>query len=237
MESVLQSQTTSDIKTDYMKLLVTQLQNQNPLEPMSNSDMTAQLTQFSQLEQLEAMGRSFDGVLASMKQSYGGSLLGKNVSFSIDDGQGGSVTKTAVVNEILTNPATGETQLKVLEGTGGETTELVNDPYTGKSYLRMIESKPIEHTVSLDEVTMVNADGAGLLDIRNATNRQFASSLVGKNIRFNKLVDPATGELEELTGQVESVETNPYTGLNSVNVEVKGTRHVVELDRIRAITQ
>ncbi|MCH8217810.1 MAG: hypothetical protein IH892_13685, partial [Planctomycetes bacterium] len=63
MVSVLQSPTTSDIKTDYMKLLVTQLQNQNPLDPMSNSDLTAQLTQFSQLEQLEAMGRSFDGVL------------------------------------------------------------------------------------------------------------------------------------------------------------------------------
>lgn len=218
-------------------LLIAQLQNQNPLEPMSNSDMTAQLTQFSQLEQLAAMGRSFDGVLASMKQSYGGSLLGKNVSFSIDDGQGNSVTKTAVVSEILTNPATGETRLKVLEGTGGETTELVNDPYTGKSYLRLVESKPIEYTVPLEDVTMVNADGAGFLDIRNSANRQFASSLVGKTIRFSKLIDPATGELEELSGRVESVETNPYTGLNSVNVEVEGTRHVVELDKIRAITQ
>lgn len=237
MPSVLQAQTSSDIKTDYMKLLITQLQNQNPLEPMSNSDLTGQLTQFSQLEQLETMGKSFDGVLASMKQSYGGSLLGKNVSFSIEDSQGNIVTKTAVVNEILTDPSTGETQLKVLEGTGGEKSEIVNDPYTGKTFLRMVESKPIAYTVSLEDVTMVNADGAGFLDIRNSANRQFASSLVGKNIRFNKLVDPATGEVKELTGLVESVETNPYTGLNSVNVDVKGTRHVVELDRIRAITQ
>lgn len=237
MESAPQLQTSSNIQADHMKLLITQLQNQNPLEPMSNSDMTAQLTQFSQLEQLQSMGKSFDGVLASLKQSYGGSLLGKNVSFFIKDGQGNTVTKTAVVNEILIDPSTGETQLKVLEGTGGETTELVNDPYTGKSFIRMVESKPIEHTVALDDVTMVNADGAGFLDIRNSANRQFASSLVGKKVRFNELVDPATGEIKELTGLAESVEMNPFTGLNSVNVDVKGTRHVVELNRIKAITQ
>jgi hypothetical protein len=174
MEPVLQAKPSSDIKTDYMKLLVTQLQNQNPLEPMNNSDLTAQLTQFSQLEQLETMGKSFDGVLASMKQSYGGSLLGKNVTFSVDDGNGGSVTKTAVVNEILTNPATGDIQLKVLEGTGGETTEIHSDPYTGKTYLRMIEAKPVSHTVPLETVTMVNAEGAGFMDIRDSANRQFA---------------------------------------------------------------
>ena len=43
----------SEIQSDYMALLVTQLQNQNPLEPMDNQDMAAQLAQFSQLQQLE----------------------------------------------------------------------------------------------------------------------------------------------------------------------------------------
>ncbi|MCD6175181.1 MAG: flagellar hook capping protein, partial [Planctomycetes bacterium] len=39
-----------DQKLDYLKLLVTELQNQNPLEPMEQKDMAAQLAQFSQLE-------------------------------------------------------------------------------------------------------------------------------------------------------------------------------------------
>ncbi len=39
----------SKIQTDYMKLLVTQLQNQNPLEPLDNNEMASQLAQFSQL--------------------------------------------------------------------------------------------------------------------------------------------------------------------------------------------
>jgi len=47
-------------KSDFLNLLVTQLQNQNPLEPMQDQEFIAQLAQFSQLEQLENMSRSLD---------------------------------------------------------------------------------------------------------------------------------------------------------------------------------
>ena len=73
--------TASDIQMDYMKLLVTQLQNQNPLEPLDNNEMASQLAQFSQLQQLETMNSSFVQVLASAERSYANSLIGKDVSF------------------------------------------------------------------------------------------------------------------------------------------------------------
>jgi flagellar basal-body rod modification protein FlgD len=66
---------------DYMKLLVTQLQNQNPLEPMSNDQMAAQLAQFSQLEQLESMNTNFAKVLETSEHSYATSLIGKSITF------------------------------------------------------------------------------------------------------------------------------------------------------------
>ncbi len=65
--SVLGVQTTSDGATagttgsdklgrdDFLKLLLVQLQMQNPLEPMDNEAMIAQLAQFSSLEQMESM--------------------------------------------------------------------------------------------------------------------------------------------------------------------------------------
>jgi len=41
----------------FLSLLVTQLQNQNPLEPQADGEFIAQLAQFSSLEQLEQISR------------------------------------------------------------------------------------------------------------------------------------------------------------------------------------
>lgn len=55
------SSTNRDLaKDDFLQLLVTQLQNQNPLDPMKDQEFVAQLAQFSQLEQLENMSESLD---------------------------------------------------------------------------------------------------------------------------------------------------------------------------------
>jgi flagellar basal-body rod modification protein FlgD len=71
----------ASMKMDYMKLLVTQMQNQNPLEPMSNNEMASQMAQFSQLEQLESMNSSFSQVLKGTQLNYANSLIGKRVVF------------------------------------------------------------------------------------------------------------------------------------------------------------
>ncbi len=39
-------------RSDFLRLLMAQVNNQNPLEPMQNSEFVSQLTQFSSLEQL-----------------------------------------------------------------------------------------------------------------------------------------------------------------------------------------
>jgi flagellar basal-body rod modification protein FlgD len=71
----------SNIQMDYMKLLVTQLKNQNPLEPLDNNQMAAQLAQFSQLQQLENMNSSFAQALQMSQENYAASLIGRNVSY------------------------------------------------------------------------------------------------------------------------------------------------------------
>lgn len=233
MDSSIQTQSSSKIQLDYMKLLVTQLQNQNPLEPMDNNDMSAQLTQFSQLEQLEGMSTHFANVLTSMERSYSGSLLGQYVSFTVEDGYGGTVEKTAKVDEILLDQGTGETKLKVIEGTGGERTELHNDPYTGKTYIKLVQSDPVEHIIDLDDVTVLDGQLSQASDMVN--NRQFAASLVGRQITFYATVNPATGEIEELTGHVDGFSTDPYASTNTLDVDVNGTRHQVDLKSVRAV--
>ena len=47
-------------KEDFLKLLTTQLQYQNPLDPQDPSEFVAQLSQFSSLEQLINLNSKLD---------------------------------------------------------------------------------------------------------------------------------------------------------------------------------
>jgi len=100
MAAITTASSASDIQMDYMKLLVTQLQNQNPLEPLDNKDMAAQLAQFSQLQQMENLNSSFGKVLESVQRSYASSLIGKEVSFEVAGPDGAVATKTGKVEEV-----------------------------------------------------------------------------------------------------------------------------------------
>ncbi len=66
----------------FMKLLAHQLKNQDPMKPMDQKDFSSNLAQFSQLEQLTAMNKKFDGMTENKdneKRFEGASFLGKNV--------------------------------------------------------------------------------------------------------------------------------------------------------------
>jgi flagellar basal-body rod modification protein FlgD len=73
------------IRSDYLNLLVTQLRNQNPLEPMDSNEMASQLALFSQLEQLENMSSTFQRVLLTEQRSQAADLIGKQISFRLGD--------------------------------------------------------------------------------------------------------------------------------------------------------
>ncbi len=86
------SQVTSD---EFLKLLVTQLQNQDPLNPISNSDFAAQLAQFSTLGGIEKLNTSFSDLLLLQELTQGANLVGKTVVFQ-PLGQTG--TQTGIVD-------------------------------------------------------------------------------------------------------------------------------------------
>jgi len=106
--------TASDIQMDYMKLLIAQLQNQNPLEPLDNNEMASQLAQFSELQQLESMNSTFAEVLLIANRTYANSLIGKEITFFARDMETGDmVRKEGIVNEVFNDPDTGESLLGV----------------------------------------------------------------------------------------------------------------------------
>ncbi|MBN2136654.1 MAG: hypothetical protein JW720_02495 [Sedimentisphaerales bacterium] len=99
MSSVETVSSASEIQMDYMTLLIAQLQNQNPLEPLDNNEMASQLAQFSQLEQLESMNTSFSDVLSGVQRTYAASLIGKEVSF-VGDSDSGEIS-SGIVEQVF----------------------------------------------------------------------------------------------------------------------------------------
>jgi len=58
-------------KTAFLQLLVTQLKNQDPLQPQDNSAFLAQLAQFSSLEQLQQINQNTTQLLGDVSGSQG----------------------------------------------------------------------------------------------------------------------------------------------------------------------
>jgi flagellar basal-body rod modification protein FlgD len=112
MDSLTAVAKASDIQMDYMKLLVTELQNQNPLEPLDNKEMASQLAQFSQLQQLEGMSSSFAKVLTMVERDYASSLIGKTVSFVAQTDTGTDTVQSGTVEQVY-NEVDGEILLVV----------------------------------------------------------------------------------------------------------------------------
>ena len=80
-------------KDAFFKLMLTQMKNQDPTNPMQSHEMAAQLAQFSSLEQLNNIGKGIDGLAAVQggQSNYGAlSFIGKVVG-----GDASKVTRSA----------------------------------------------------------------------------------------------------------------------------------------------
>ena len=72
-------------KDEFLKLLITQLQNQDPTSPMEDKQFIAQMAQFSALEQMTNMSTEFAKVGRLISAGQATDLLGKTVDVSVGD--------------------------------------------------------------------------------------------------------------------------------------------------------
>ena len=82
---------------EFMTLLVTQLQNQDPLNPMEQEEFAVQLAQFTQVEQLVSINEKLESEQSAADFSSLASYLGQEVllgtsTVSVDGGEGGQVS-------------------------------------------------------------------------------------------------------------------------------------------------
>jgi flagellar basal-body rod modification protein FlgD len=96
---------------DFLKILLTQLNFQDPLKPVDNETFVAQLAQFSSLEQTRELNDGVNTLLSIQSSSQSIGLLGKTVDVSAASG---TVTGTVTTIQF----ASGQPTLTVLATDG-----------------------------------------------------------------------------------------------------------------------
>jgi len=127
-------------KDAFMKLLTTQMQNQDPLDPMDSRQMISQLSELTSVEQLTTMSNrlaALEVATAGMANTQVASVVGRNV---LADGSGIRLTETGPASSVFT-----------LDGTAKEVTVEVRDA-SGKLVrtMQLGEQFPGSHAVSWD---------------------------------------------------------------------------------------
>jgi len=72
---------------DFLKLMVTQLRNQDPFKPMENGDFIAQMAQFSSVSGIDSLQKSFTNFVSSMQSNQAlqaSTMVGRDVLIASD---------------------------------------------------------------------------------------------------------------------------------------------------------
>ncbi|MCK6445882.1 MAG: flagellar hook capping protein [Planctomycetes bacterium] len=95
-------------KDAFMKLLVNQMKNQDPMQPADNTQMIAQLAQFSSLEQMQSLNDNIVGLAVLQQQNAllsqltsASSLIGENIRYvdpATETEQWGTVSAVKIVD-------------------------------------------------------------------------------------------------------------------------------------------
>ena len=95
-------------KQDFLKLLMAQLQNQDPMKPMDDTQMIAQMAQFSALEASQQLNATMQTSNNMQTVLQAGALIGKYIQANQSDGTSttGAVTSVGLTT---TNGVTSPT--------------------------------------------------------------------------------------------------------------------------------
>ncbi|MGD6816164.1 flagellar hook assembly protein FlgD [Metabacillus sp. 113a] len=109
-------------KDEFLKILMTQLQNQDPLNPMEDKEFIAQMASFSSLEQMTNMNNTMQDFLKNQSGSkilQYSSLIGKEISYSYKekDDQGNEVSKEGIQQVKAVSQKNNEVALELMDGT------------------------------------------------------------------------------------------------------------------------
>lgn len=187
-------------KDEFLKLLVCQMQNQDPLNPQTDTQFVAQLAQFSSLEQMMNMN-------TTMTNTSAYSLVGKEVVVSSTDNTGAVNEVRGIVDYV--EMKNGDAFLSI-DGKTYPVEDLIqvmDFAYAAKEYLPSVEEQAAEYDLSKPSIIQIKLD----LGSNGYEASSVAVSLGGEFISKDYLqYDVDSGILNILPGAFENLEPGSY---------------------------
>lgn len=168
---------------DFLNLLVTQLKNQDPLQPMDNADFTQQTTMFSQLEELTNISKAVSNLTDTMQSGTGSSqlfsasnFLGKAVDFTtakFDVPEEGRATLTFSLPD-----TPSQVEIKVIDSSG-----------TVVGLVRPSDAQKGKNDIKWDPISLTGQrldDGEYSFEVRalDADQKEMDASQVGHGVVY-----------------------------------------------------
>jgi len=113
-------------ETEFLQLLTTQLKNQNPLNPMDDTQSVAELAQFSSLQAATNMATSFQNFQSNFAVMQSAGLIGKSVSAQSTDAAGNSTTYQGKIQAITV--VNGQPEFTLVDSKGNQVTDSNGQP-------------------------------------------------------------------------------------------------------------
>jgi flagellar basal-body rod modification protein FlgD len=100
----------------FLQLLTTQMSNQDPLNPMDDTQSVSQLAQFSALQASDNLQTSFANFQSNFAVLQSANLVGKNVTVNSTDGSGNTSSLTGTVGYVAV--VNGAPEISLLDSNG-----------------------------------------------------------------------------------------------------------------------
>ena len=218
-------------KDEFLKLLVAQLENQDPMEPMDDTEYIAQLAQFSTLEQMQNMNDNLEEnlnwnylLMQTINNTMSTGLIGKEIKASGNQFYLSSETDANLQFKLEAFAAT--TTIKIYDGSGGLVDTLQvqnlgagNHTVNWDGILQAGDKAPSgEYTF---EITSQTADGAsvivtpyifGLVDGVEYEDAQAYLIVDGAQIPLSDVIEVNEAASDESAEAVESDDSDDEDG-------------------------
>ncbi|MCA9186632.1 MAG: flagellar hook capping FlgD N-terminal domain-containing protein [Pirellulaceae bacterium] len=195
-------------RDEFLTLLVTQLQNQDPLNPTSSENFTTQLAQFSQLEGVEQLNASFSEMLRLQELTQSSSLVGKIATYK--------------------DPDTGQTLRGPIESAflyDGHMHLAINDDAVSLQEISGITN--LQELAMIDGLDQLNANFESMMRLQEIAQ---ANSLIGRTVAYQ--VDNSTDLKQGVIEQVQVTEKGVTVRIDGKDISTSRVREIADASRL-----